>query len=207
MVIAANGTITVNGSIFADGGNGGGRRTSCSSSGGGGSGGAIRLLASTITGSGSLFARGGTDPETALRAGAGAIRLEAFTNTLSANADPVALRAPAPGPLANPFQPTVDITTINGRPVPQHPQGVFGGVDVLLPAPGSVTIDLGTTGVPSGTVVDVTVKPRVGGAPVVEPVTLQQADCDGAGNCFASAVVDLPAGAYTVEAQATFRAP
>jgi hypothetical protein len=152
-----------------------------------------------------VFARGGGSSAASNN---GAIRLEAFTNSFLTNSTiPAATRALAPGPLTNPLTPTVEITQVGGQTVPIPPQGSLRGVDVTLPAPGLVSIRLATSGVPSGTKVDVTAKPRVGGAPVVQSVTLGQANstCTTAGDCDASVVVDLPAGVYVIEAQATFQ--
>jgi hypothetical protein len=211
ILIAANGTITVNGTIRADGGSRGSRfNFSCSSFGGGGSGGAIRLVANMITGSGALSAFGG------FPGGPGAIRLEAFINTmLATSTNPVAGRAPAPGPVSNPLTPTVAITAVNGQTqslangqlLSELPQGGFGAVDVILSVPGVATIDLATSGVPTGTTIKVTAKPRVGGAPVDVETTLDPANCDAEGNCVAAAAFDLAAGAFVIEAQATFTTP
>jgi hypothetical protein len=99
----------------------------------------------------------------------------------------------------------VAITTVGGQPVPVPPQGNFGAVDLVLAAPGTTAIGLATSGVPTGTTVNVTVKPRVGGSPVTLPTTLTSCDANGA--CLASVNVDLPAGAYFVEARATFQTP
>jgi len=85
ILIAANGTITVNGRIEADGGYRGGYRLgTCSSCGGGGSGGAIRLVAYTITGTGTLRALGGSGCFAEGNGSDGGIRLEAFANTFNA---------------------------------------------------------------------------------------------------------------------------
>jgi len=207
LVIAANGTITLNHFVFADGGSlGGAANFNCSRHGGGASGGAIRFLADTITGTGSLFARGGAGGSGS--GTPGAIRLEAFTNTLSASStSPVATRAPAPGPVENPLTPTVAIKTVAGGSVPEPPLGYKGNVDVVLSAPGVVTIELETLGVPSGTVVEVTVKPRVGGDPITLPVTLGAPPCTSDGLCQANVDVDLPGGAFVIEARATFQTP
>lgn len=201
LLIAANGTLTINGTIRAEGGfNGFPNNPTCAAAGGSGSGGAIRLLANTMTGNGSIFARGGNF----LAPQAGAIRLEAFTNTLSANnTTPVASRAPAPGPLVNPLTPTVEITQVGGQTVPTPPQGAFRGIDVILPAPGPITVRLATSGVPGGTAVHIIVKPRVGGAALTTPVTL--VNCTVAGDCAETVVVNLASGAHVIEAQATFQ--
>ena len=138
-------------------------------------------------------------------AGSGAIRLEAFNNTmLATSTQPVAIRAPAPGPVTNPLTSTLDITTVNGQLVLDPPQGFRGVVDVILSVPGPVTVGLQTTGVPGGTVVNVTAKPKVGGAPLLQSPTLAPSNCDTAGTCFATATFNLPSGAFFIEAQATF---
>ena len=207
ILIAANGRIVLDGEILADGGAGAPVWDfGCSSWGGSGSGGAIRLVASSIAGSGFLGARGlviGGPP-----AGSpGSIRLEAFDNTfpMASRASPVAVGSLTPGPIVNPLMPSVAVTAVGGQPVPQPPQGVFGAVDVQIPAPGPTRIDLQTAGVPAGTTVEVKVKPRVGGAPATSTATLSA--CDGTGGCTASVTFDLPAGAYVVEARATFQTP
>ena len=97
------------------------------------------------------------------------------------------------------------ITTVGGQAVPQPPQGGLGNVDLVLPAPGQTDVGLATTGVPTGTTVNVTVKPKVGGLPIVTPVTLTSCDTNGA--CLANVTFNLAAGAYFVEARATFATP
>jgi hypothetical protein len=121
------------------------------------------------------------------------------------------VRSPAPGPIVNPLVSSIAITEVNGAAVPIPPQGVFGEVDLIVPAPGPVTFDLETNGVPTGTNVEVTLKPRVASPPgvvtVVQAVTLTSGLCDANGRCFPSATLDLAAGAYTAEARATFQTP
>lgn len=215
LLIAANGTITLDALIFADGGNGGGQsNASCASAGGGGSGGAVRLLADTITSTtgGGFFrvlARGGFQGDnSSILAGAGIIRMEAFTNTLNAgDTIPLAQRIGGPGPVTVPLPQTIAITMVNGQSVPQPPQGSIGGIDVVVLTPGVIPIDLETSGVPGGTVVTVKVKPQVGGAPIVQNVTLAPSDCDNAGVCAATVMVNLSSGAHFIEAQATFQTP
>jgi hypothetical protein len=208
VLIAANGTITINGQLFADGGNMGAISSnhSCASGGGPASGGAVRLLATTIAGSGNIFARGGSNVFTGARAQSGAIRMEALNNTMAVSAtDPLASRAAGPGPIVNPVTPTVAITAVAGQPVSAEPQGSYGGIDLVLPAPGDTDVALATSGVPAGTVVNVTVKPRVGGNPVTLPVTLVNCSPDAA--CLGNVTFNLAAGAYFIEARATFQTP
>ncbi|MEN3340224.1 MAG: hypothetical protein V7647_3900 [Acidobacteriota bacterium] len=207
LLMAANGTITVDGQIVADGAASGVMGSAdCASSGGGGSGGAVRLLATTIAGGGQVYARPGSGQYSQLLAQAGSIRLEALNIDLTVGqTTPLATRAAGPGPIVNPITPTVAITTVGGQTVPSPPSGSTGAIDLVLSAPGQTAVGLTTSGVPSGTTVDVTVKPRVGGAPVKTPVTLS--NCDANGTCLASATFDLAAGAYFVEARATFTRP
>jgi hypothetical protein len=205
LLIAANGTIQIDGTISADGGRYGslGGSATCTSYGGPGSGGAVRLLGYTIQGSGSITARGG-QAAVGSNGTNGSIRLEALNNTLPVgNTTPLAARTPGPGPIVNVITPTVAITSVGGQPVPSPPQGGVGVVDLVLPIPGSTSVGLSTSGVPTGTIVNVTVKPRVGGAPITTPVTLTSCDANGA--CLASVSFDLAAGAYFVEARATFQ--
>jgi hypothetical protein len=209
ITIAANGTITVSGyRLFADGGPGGfTANTGCSHGGAGGSGGAIRLLANhfVTTGAAELFARGGVNQNSGAPSGAGRIRLESMdTSALTVfSTDPPAQRVVGPSPLANPVAPTVSITSVGGQAVPAVPQGTFGTIDVVVPVPGATSVDVATSGIPGGTTVQVTVKPRLGAQPISENVPLTT--CNSAGNCQASATFNLPAGAYVVEARATFQ--
>lgn len=212
LLIAANGTIDIQagGQILAEGGPGGDRQ-GVGTAGGGGSGGAIRLIANRIQGGGQIFARGGAGISCCgfegLAGGAGRIRMEAIFNTFAAdNTSPVAVRAPAPGPLVNPITPTVRITGIDGAATPADPIGFRNQVDMLVDAPGLIQVDLATSDVPVGTDVEVKVKPKVGGAPVSQLVTLVTGRCVS-GACSADADFDLPAGAYIVEARATFQTP
>jgi len=206
LLIAADGTITINGQLIADGAAGGnyGGDPNCSSNGGGGAGGAIRLLATTLAGSGNVYARGGSSGVGPI--GQGSIRMEALNNNLTVGqTTPLASRAAGPGPIVNPVTPTVAITTVGGQTVPSPPGGGAGAIDLVLSAPGQTPIGFTTSGVPTGTTVNVTVKPRVGGVPVSTPVTL--GNCEVNGICLESVTFDLPAGAYFLEARATFTKP
>ena len=207
ILIAANGTITINGTLNADGGDRGSlSNNACSSSGGPGSGGAIRILANAIAGSGQMNARSGTNVQGARPpANYGLIRMEALTNTFPvSDTDPLAARMPGPGPVFNVFNPTVAITSVGGQAVPANPQGIYGGVDVVLPIPGSTPVVFSTSGVPTGTTVNVTVKPKVGTGTDSRTATLT--NCTN-GTCIENVTFDLAAGSYFIEARATFSTP
>ncbi len=210
LLIALNGTATINGSITANGGaRGQYGKNGCSSHGAGGSGGAIRVVADTIIGDGAIKALGSHGATN------GAIRLEAFNNTLPGGAsytNPVATRALAPGPLANPITPSVAITSVygevvsrvNGELLSELPQGWAGEVDVLVSAPDTIAVAVASNDVPAGTTVDVTFKPSPGGLPHTETVTL--GNCID-GGCTAQVFRYLEPGVHVIEARATFQTP
>jgi hypothetical protein len=206
LLIAANGTMTLsNHIVHANGGGGGAYANSgCAHYGGGGSGGAVRLVANRFVHLGNGYVRAGAGQGNGVFGTAGRVRLESIDDSAQTafNTDnPPALRITGPGPLSNPLAPTVRITAVNGNAVPALPRGHAAAIDVVLPAPGVTGIDVATTGVPSGTTVIVTVKPRIGAVPSVSTVPLA---CDTLGNCNASATFNLSAGAYVIEARATF---
>ncbi len=212
LLIAVNGTLTLsNFQMFADGGSGGGPGNgACAAGGGGGAGGAIRIVAGRMVegGTGQLLARAGGGSSFSSNGTAGRIRLESLDNsaqTAFSGSQPAPLRIAGPGPLFNPLLPKVTITTVGGAPVPESTTGATGGTDIVLPTPGPTTIGFRTSGVPSGTTVLVTVKPRINGAPVSATVPL--VNCDGTGVCNETAVFNLAAGAAVVEARATFQVP
>ena len=74
-----------------------------------------------------------------------------------------------------------------------------------FPVPGPTEINLATSGVPSGTTVAVSVKPRVGGTLLTLNTVLT--NCDTAGNCIAAVTPTLASGVYVLEARATFQTP
>lgn len=208
LLIAVNGALTLNNyDIFAEGGNGGGPgNTNCSRGGAGGSGGAIRMIAGRFAGSGgTVYARGGTAGWGANAGLQGRVRFETVDSSAQTtfSADPPAARFTGPSPVASPVQPTVAITSVGNFTPPDPPTGWQGAIDVVLPAPGEWVVRFQTAGVPSGTTVEVKVKPRIGAAPLTATVPLTS--CDGAGVCNAATNFNLAAGAYVVEARATFQ--
>lgn len=209
ILIAVNGTLRLtNYDVFADGGNGGSvGNGSCARGGGGGSGGAIRMIAGRFAsgGNGRIFARGGGSGFAANDGTPGRIRFETVDSSAQTtfSADPPAARVTGPSPIANPVQPTVQITSVGNVTPPNPPTGWQGAIDINLPAPGDAVVSVRTTGVPSGTTVEVKVKARIGADPVTATVPLTS--CNSSGVCTASTNFNLAAGAYTVEARATFQ--
>jgi len=204
ILVAANGDIKIDGTLTANGGSAGYSGVACASSGGNGSGGAIRIVGNNIMGNGTVQAVGGLG--FGAFAGVGSVRMEAFTNAFGVNqTNPQASRTLAPGPLVNPFEPTIAITAVAGQPVSATPQGVFGVTDVTIAVPGPTRIDLATNGVPMGTTIAIAMKPRVGGTALQASATL--VNCAPDGKCLADTTINLAAGSYVVEARATYQPP
>ena len=211
LLIAANGTLTLQDyDIYAVGGNGGSvGNSTCARGGSGGAGGAIRLVANRFVqgGTARLLAYGESGSHGGGTGTPGRIRLEAVD--ISAQTafapNPLALRVTGPSPVSNAVAPAVNITHVNGNAVPVPPQGFRGSIDLTLPAPGVTSVDVSTSGVPSGTTVEIKVKPRIGAEPQTSVVPLDAANCNAQGQCTATTTFNLSAGAYLVEARATFQ--
>lgn len=203
LMIAATGTLTLTGSVLADGGQGGGIGGPDSpGAGGGGSGGAIRLVATTFNGTGTLFARGGCNKNQGCggqhQASVGRIRIEGETVTFSGSTTPTASRD-VPGPVGFASAPTLRIATIAGQPVPANPTGTR---DVTFPtAPANpVTVGFATTNIPPGNTIKLRVVPANG-----DPVeALSPAIAGTTANGTASVNIALPNGASSMLAVASF---
>jgi hypothetical protein len=210
LLIVVNGTFTIqNYQLFADGGCGASvGNSACARGGAGGSGGAIRFGAQRFVnnGNGEIYARAGAGAFLSPGGSVGRIRLESIDTSAQTqfHTEPAAIRITGPGPIVNPVAPSVRITGVAGNATPAVPQGWAGTIDVTLAAPGVASVDVSTSGVPSGTTVEVKVKPRIGATlPVSALVPLSA--CDAQGNCTATTTFNLAAGAYAVEARATFQ--
>jgi hypothetical protein len=155
ILIASSGTITVNGSITANGGDG-------YSNAAGGSGGAIRLITNTLAGNGTITAKGG-DLSYTNKGGQGRIRLEASTNYFTPGTDPVYSYGQPGSPfVAN--TPVLRITSVAGANAPANPTGSYAQPDILLPntTTNPVTVSLSASYIPVGTSVTVSVMPQYG---------------------------------------------
>jgi hypothetical protein len=204
ILIASSTTITVTGTIRADGGAG------VSQGGAGGSGGAVRLMANTILGTGTLRAVGGVGaPNNGISnagggGGFGRIRLEAFSNAFTGTISGSSSGG-VPGIIFLPNVLTVRIDSVGGVTVPAHPTGAAGGVDVVIPAPGAVSIVLKAAHVPVGTTIAVTVKPET-------DANIIGVTSPGLAGAFDDSTVTVDvtfptAGLYFIEARATFMVP
>jgi hypothetical protein len=213
ILIASSATITVNGTISVNGGTGGGPGACCDNgAGGGGSGGAIRLITNTIAGTGRLLANGGGGGSGTSfgggPGGVGRIRLEAFNLAFDMRPDRVVgvVATAQPGPVVRTDLPTLRIASVAGVSVSGVPAGNFSASpDIILPAPQSapVTVALEATGIPPGTIVEVSVAP----ASDVRTVVGSTALTGTLQSSTATAQVTLPPGVSVISATALFAVP
>lgn len=211
ILIAASGTVTISGTIRANGGtpgsSAGPTEKAAGATGGGGSGGAIRIIATALAGNGTIQAnRGGEPSVNGSRfvssnggiGGFGRIRLEADTITFSSNTVPTFSFA-APQDVFVPGLPSLRITSVAGLAAPAAPTG---SADIILPAdtPNPVTVQFASSGVPLGNTVQLTVTPS-GALPVS---VLSNALSGDIANASASASIELPQGPSTLSAQVSF---
>ena len=209
ILIAANGTVSVTGSLLANGGKGAdsagdGR----GAGGGGGSGGAIRIVASRIEGNGTISASAGSGGVAYTccspfigdggAGGAGRIRLESETFTRTAASTP-AHTFDKPGPTFVAGFPTLRIASVAGVNAPDQPTG---SADIVLPSSTAnpVTVGFATTGVPVGNTVKLTVTPQAGTTTTVISPALAGTTQSGT----ASVQVTLPTGPSTLSATTTY---
>lgn len=212
ILMAVSGTLTVTnstGRILANGGSGGATGSpgcpfeNYASGGGGGSGGAIRLVATTIAGNGSITADNGSNGASCQGyqggvGGDGRIRLEAETLTRTSGTTP-AHTFGSPGPVFIAGSPSLRITSVAGVNVPNPPTGT---ADVSLPetTPNPVTVAFATTGIPVGNTVKLSVAPASG----AEVTAVSTALTGSTANATATASINLPVGASTLQANITY---
>lgn len=199
ILIASSGTLTVNGSILANGGDGGVLTTN-SDRGDGGGGGAIRLIATNLTGNGSISATGGAKGEAFSNnnGGDGRIRLEADTLSFATATTPIASFSPPKAP-SLPGLPGLSITAVDGVTVPAIPNGVN---DVALPSTitNPVTVNLSATDVPVGETVTLILTPSLGATVTATSTPLAGTQASST----ATASITLPQGPGTLLATVSF---
>lgn len=195
ILIAANGTVTVSGSILARGGNSGNYVGPLGqvggATGGGGSGGAVRIVASNIVGNVSAVnvsgGQAGSHSWTPnARGGAGASGRVSFEVVQSGTVFVTGL-------------PTLRITSVAGVPTPAEPTG-HG--DIILPAetPNPVTVAFETTGVSITNTISLTMTPLRGASTTVVSPTLTGTTALAT----TSVSIDLPAGSSALVATTSF---
>lgn len=198
ILVASSGTMTISGSILASGGTQGNRTgDNTGSVGACGSGGAIKLVASTIAGNGTLNATG-VPSGCQVAGGAGRIRLEADSITRTAASTP-AHTFGTPGSLFVAGSPTLRISSVAGIAAPAEPTG---SADIVLPSttPNPVSVAFQTTGVPVGNTVKLTVTPASG----VPFSAVTPALTGSTANASATVDVTLPNGPSTLSATTTY---
>ena len=174
IVIASSGTISVTGSLYANGGKGAygehvdANYGSYGGSGGGGGGGAIRLIANTISGDGTISAAGGArvrtyNGEFSGTGAVGRIRLEASTITRTASTTPP-MSLGYPYAVTPPDMPSLTIKSIAGVSAPSVPGGDFGSPDITLPynVTNPVAVIVQAVNIPVNTTVTLKANPAVG---------------------------------------------
>ena len=214
ILIASSGTLSVTGTVDANGGDGGGLSgTGAGGQGAGGSGGAIRLMATRVEGNGRLYANGGCiNSNNNRRQGCGSgggsnqyggsmgrIRIEGDAIAFNGTSQP-AFVGDTPGSVFIASAPTLRIASVAGQPVPAQPTGAN---DVALPASageGPSIIGFESSNVPVGNVVTLRVVPRNG--TTIEVISPAIAGSTAAGTT--QVPVTLPVGASTLQATTTY---
>lgn len=159
ILIAANGTVTLGSANCI-------QASAVTASFGAGSGGAVRILANSITGSGSIIAAGGAS-SLGWNGGYGRIRLEANSITVPPAGTPAySSVAPLTGnELIFPAvtSPTIRVSTVGGQAVSATPNGELSPIpDVTLSTALPVTVELVSANVPANATVTLRVVPVAG---------------------------------------------
>jgi len=166
ILIVSTGTLEINGTVRANGGNAYNQAYTTSNDSGGGSGGGIRLVADTFTGSGIVEAQagGGSDYPGAL----GRVRMERVVNnntwtSIAPSPSVVGLTAADTALLWPPIMaPTVKIVSIGSEIAPADPLASFGtsGADVAIAQTNTTEVVIETVYVEEASVVKVRLTPR-----------------------------------------------
>lgn len=201
ILIAATGTITINGLIRANG------QSMSFSSAGPGSGGAVRLIADTVTGtsSGRIEAVGGLNTFSSSidsTGGNGRIRIEAnsFTGSIATIPSTSAVLPDDPVLLWPPdTAPTIRIVSVGNATAPVDPRALLSGTDIALNGVTAGDIVLETTNVEPNATVIVRITPG-SGPPSTVNATLTTGTRELA--TWTASGVTLPSDAFVVQARA-----
>jgi hypothetical protein len=200
LLLASNGTITLNGGIYANGGNGSQNNRSDRSS-GSGSGGAVRLVANTVKGSGTINVSGGSSVWGS--GGAGFVRIEAFNNTgINVVGASSFLRPTTPSAAIPTNLPSLRITSIGGVTVPANGTGGLPSqpdISFSQTQTGTVLLNVATSGIPINTTFNVRVAPTDGKYGGISTFTGTTSSTGG------SASISLPQGTSIVDVYAAFQ--
>lgn len=207
LLLAATGTVSIGPGVIMNlhGGNGGRNNSSgCAQFGSGGAGGSLRVVATFITGTGTVNLGGGVRLD-GVQAGGGFLRMEATSNTYTGgvNGPPAGgsfvsfPTAPIPSNL-----PVLRITSVAGTATPVSPQAALATPDVTFETPieSPVTLQVAANNVPVGTTVNIKVVPAVGSPTTATTTPLAGTNASST----ADATVTLPPGAGVITASASF---
>lgn len=205
LLIASSISITVNGTIQANGGTGG---ESGDKEGGSGSGGSIHLLAPSIGVTGTLHAKGGplvTGGSSRTVGSIGRIRVEAFQRTFTGSTTDPAPIFTAPFGLFLPTNPpsSVRVVSVAGISVPSSPTGSFTAPDIAINDASPVTVDIEAQNIPLGTIVKLHLLFETVGTQIIDSTPL-------AGTLAlstATATVTIPSGFSLGFVRATWTTP
>jgi hypothetical protein len=203
--LVASPSMSLNGSILANGGSGG--INGWYNSSGGGSGGAVRIISSTFSGHGSISANGGSffwicgyGCYQSGSGGNGRIRIDCLdmqfsgglSGTTSQGFQPIILPAAGQG-----IQ--LSIASIAGNAVPANPSGVLVNPDVIIPAQQTnpIPIVVGCNNIPLNTEIYVFVHPANG--PDVQAVGINNAGTLAASTATVS--LNMPRGGGIIYAK------
>lgn len=209
ILIAADGSITISGSLLSNGGDGFNSAVG-EKDGGGGTGGAIRLLAPLIGVSGTVSANGGINPtDTGWRAGLGRLRFDGdVVDFTGASRTGVASQGSL-GIVMLPQNtgPTLNISTVGGIAVTIPATGNFYPLTPNVDLPGTilnpVDVVVEAFNIPLGTTITLVLRPTIGG------VTTFTGTNDTGTESASSVTIQatLPAGDGTLHATATVATP
>ncbi len=161
IAIASSTSVTITGTISANS-EGGFFNPGCGGNWGFGSGGAIRIVGSSVTVSGSLTAQSGyqcgfgfcgsPDPSSA-----GVIRIEAGTLAFTGGSSPAAVLSNINPTIVSSAPPTLSILSVGGYPVPSYSGQRFDTVDLILPSqlPDPIHVVVTANNIPVGTQVGI----------------------------------------------------
>jgi hypothetical protein len=208
ILIATSNGLTVNGSIMADGGSP--YAPSNASTGGAGSGGTIRLVATSISGSGYLsvnrkyaghYVGYPSYSWVGALSGYGRVRIDTYSNTFGGTVggvftqgfQPIIIPAPGQG-----IQ--LAIQSLAGVSVAANPSGVLANPDVIIPAQQAnpIPVVVQCTNLPLNTEISVVVHPASG--PDVQAVGLNHAGT--AASSTATVSLNMPRGGGIIYAKA-----
>jgi hypothetical protein len=198
ILIAANGTVQISGTIRARGGNGAGVYGGCNgysrqndgAPGGGGSGGMIRIMASSIVTGGTLDVAGGV----------AACNEFGWFGAGNGGGGRVSTETVPGGTLNFSGLPSIALTQIGGINVPVAPTGA-GDVSLPLTQPNPVSVNIAAKNIPMTAIIKLTMTPVYGG----DAVTVDASPLAGSfETSTTTASINLPNGPSVLTAYVSY---